>query len=202
MRRKQSFLSAATLFALFALGTTAAADPSGPKEPPKRPAAASDKGDKADKADKGGDKEPGHRDGHGWSDGHEPGDAKPEHAEEGRGRNDGGVARGRDDDDGDDALQTEESAETHQKRKDFLHKSKGEFTAALKASGRAPSNAENEAIKAHWRRTMRLWRIRAIAEKLKDNEALAKVDALLAKADEKTKAKLQELRTTEGGGTK
>jgi hypothetical protein len=49
---------------------------------------------------------------------------------------------------------------------------------------------------------MRLWRIRTIAEKLKDNEALAKVDALLAKADEKTKAKLQELRVTEGGGTK
>lgn len=199
MHGKQSLLMAALAAAVLVVGATASADPKDDKHP--SPTGTNVGKDRKDL---------GRRDGHGWSDGHEnegghgerSGDAKAEHGEEGRGRNDGGVARGRDDDDADDALQTEESAETHQKRKDFLRKSKGEITAALKSSGRAPSNAENEVIKAHWRRTMRLWRIRTIAEKLKDNAALAKVDALLAKADEKTKAKLQELRVTEGGGTK
>lgn len=189
MHKKPLLVPAALAAAFVALSATAGADPNGPKDPPKRPESAETNARK-------GDKDPGRRDGREGQEGQE---------RTGRGRDevDGGPGAPRQDDgDADDALRAEESAETHEKRRDFLRKSKGQIAALLKASGRAASQAENEAIKAHWRRTMRLWRIRAIAEKLKDNETLAKVDALLAKADEKTKAKLQELRVTEGGGSK
>ncbi len=192
MHKKPLLVPAALAAAFVALSATAGADPNGPKDPPKRPESAETNARK-------GDKDPGRRDGR-------EGQERQEGQERtGRGRDevDGGPGAPRQDDgDADDALRAEESAETHEKRRDFLRKSKGQIAALLKASGRAASQAENEAIKAHWRRTMRLWRIRAIAEKLKDNETLAKVDALLAKADEKTKAKLQELRVTEGGGSK
>ena len=101
-----------------------------------------------------------------------------------------GSAKAEDDDPG---VNADETAEDKDLRRNYIRRTKRHLEDALHATSRDLSDDERAAIKKHWRLSMRLWRIRHLAHAAADKATMAKVDAMLAKADEKTDAKLKEL---------
>ncbi len=96
-----------------------------------------------------------------------------------------------DDDDGD--VTKDDKPAHREKRRSYIRHMKKVLTEAVTAGGKALTDDERAAIRAHWRITMRLWRIRGLAEADGNKEAVARVDALLARADERTLAQLKDL---------
>ena len=96
---------------------------------------------------------------------------------------DGGAEADEDESKGEDK---DEPAEHKGKRRGYIHKIKKELDEAVHANGKDLSDDETLAIKDHWHDTMRLWRIRHLAEADKDKATVARVDALLPKIDAHT----------------
>ncbi len=96
---------------------------------------------------------------------------------------DGGAEADEDESKGEDK---DEPAEHKGKRRGYIHKIKKELDEAVHANGKDLSDDETVAIKDHWHDTMRLWRIRHLAEADKDKATVARVDALLSKIDAHT----------------
>ncbi len=105
------------------------------------------------------------------------------------------------DDEDDPAAAAEETKEDREKRRSYIRRTKRELDETLHASTRDLTDDERAAIKHHWHVSMRLWRIRHLAQQAADKATVAKVDTLLAKADEKTTAKLKELSAKSAPGS-
>jgi hypothetical protein len=104
------------------------------------------------------------------------------------------------DDEDDPAAAADESKEDREKRRNYIRRTKRQLDDTLHASTRDLSDDERAAVKGHWRTSMRLWRIRHMAQQSGDKATVAKVDTLLAKADERTAAKLKALQAKAAGG--
>jgi len=98
-----------------------------------------------------------------------------------------------DQDDEDPGEAKDAKPEQKHARRNYIRKSKRAFDAAVHANGKALTDEERTAIRAHWRLSMRLLRIRHVAEEAGDKASVAQADALLAKADAKILAQLKEL---------
>jgi hypothetical protein len=97
-------------------------------------------------------------------------------------------------DDDDSATTAKDERPTDQNlRRSYLRRIKKELNKAVHANGKAMTDAERTAIKAHWHVTMRLWRIRFFADTDNNPAAVTQVDALIAKQDAKTLAALAPL---------
>ncbi len=103
---------------------------------------------------------------------------------------DGGAQDDADEGKGEDA---DEPKEHKAKRRGYIRKMKHELDEAVHANGKDLSDEEAQAIKDHWHATMRLWRIRKLAEADKDKATVARVDALLPKIDDRTLATIRHL---------
>lgn len=97
------------------------------------------------------------------------------------------------DNDEDVGAAADEKPENKDKRHSYIRGTKNKLNDAVHAGGKEVTEEEREAIRVHWRHTMRLWRIRHLAMLDGDKAIVARVDALLAKADDRTTAKLKEL---------
>ncbi len=64
---------------------------------------------------------------------------------------------------------------------------------AVRRDGKEVTGEERELIRMQWRRHARLWKIRELAEAVKDNVAVQKCDQLLAHSDAWLVHRLQEL---------
>jgi hypothetical protein len=96
-------------------------------------------------------------------------------------------------DDDDTGVGKDEKPEHREKRRTYIRHSKKAFGEAVHANGKALTDEERAAIRKHWHISMRLWRIRHLAEVDGNKAAVAQTDALLAKADAKTLAELKDL---------
>ena len=103
----------------------------------------------------------------------------------------GAASKDKDDDDGDSPA--DEKPDNKEKRRSYIRSMKTKLGNAAHADGKKMTAEERELMQAHWRRTMRLWRIRHLAEADGDKALVAKVDALLAKVDKTTLDKMKEL---------
>lgn len=92
-----------------------------------------------------------------------------------------------------DAGASDESADQHARRKAYVDKTYAKIRELTRANGKHVTEEERAAIRKHWRHTMRLWRIRNLAENDKDTGIVARVDALLATADKHLFDKLKTL---------
>lgn len=84
-----------------------------------------------------------------------------------------------------------EGAEQKKRRKDYVDRVRKEIRATVPI--RELTEQDREVIRAHWRRAMRAFRIRLLAEDDKDNATIARADALLAKIDQHLLSRLREL---------
>jgi hypothetical protein len=96
-------------------------------------------------------------------------------------------------DDDDVGVAKDETPEHRTKRRSYIRRAKKAFDEQVHAGGKQLTDDEREAVRKHWRRSMRLWRIRHLAEADGDKATIAKVDSLLSKADEQTRAELKRL---------
>ena len=93
--------------------------------------------------------------------------------------------------DDDRGVAADEKPEHKEKRRSYIRHTKRLLDAAAHANHKQLTDEEREVIRRHWRWSMRLWRIRNLAEASGDKASAARVDALLAKADAKTLADLK-----------
>lgn len=84
-----------------------------------------------------------------------------------------------------------EGAEHKKRRKDYVDRIRKEIRATVPV--RDLTDQDRELIRAHWRRAMRAFRIRLLAEDDKDNASIARADALIAKIDQHLLNRLKEL---------
>ena len=82
-----------------------------------------------------------------------------------------------------DAGASDETADQHARRKVYVDKTAAKIRELVHANGKHVDEEEREAIRRHWRHTMRLWRIRNLAETDNDKGIAARADGLLDKAD-------------------
>lgn len=101
-----------------------------------------------------------------------------------------GAAAGDDDDVGE---AKDEKPEHKEKRRSYIRKTKKALDEAVHGNGKSLTDEERAVIRKHWHLSMRLWRIRHLAEMEKDKTSVQEVDTLLAKTDAKTMAQLKEL---------
>lgn len=102
----------------------------------------------------------------------------------------GGTAASNDEDEGSGA---DEKPENRDKRRAYIRRMKAKLAETLHAGGKTITDEERDVVRTHWRHTMRLWRIRHLAMLDGDKGIVLRVDALLAKEDDKTTVKLKEL---------
>ncbi len=95
-------------------------------------------------------------------------------------------------DEDDSALAKDEKPDTRNKRRGYLRRIKKELNQAVHANGKSLTDPERAAIRAHWHVSMRLWRIRSIAEGDANSAAVTQVDAP-AKQDAKTPSRSSRL---------
>jgi hypothetical protein len=87
----------------------------------------------------------------------------------------------------------DEKPEQREKRHGYVATMGNKIAAAVRANGKGVTEDERDVIKDHWRRAMRLWRIRHLALLDNDKASVARVDAILARLDKQTENKLKEL---------
>lgn len=92
-----------------------------------------------------------------------------------------------------DAGPADETADQHSRRKSYVEKEWNKIKSLVHAGDKHVTDDEREAIRKHWRRAMRLWRVRNLAETAGDQASVSRVDALLGKADDLLEARLKEL---------
>lgn len=95
--------------------------------------------------------------------------------------------------DEDQGAAADEKPENRDKRRAYIRRMKGKLADTVHAGGKQVTEEEREVVRSHWRHSMRLWRIRHLAMIDGDKAVVARVDALLAKEEDKTTAKLKEL---------
>jgi hypothetical protein len=93
----------------------------------------------------------------------------------------------------DSAIAKDEKPEGRTKRRNYIRRVRKELNQAVHANGKSLTDAERAAIRAHWHVSMRLWRIRSLADADGNTAAVAQVDALLPKQDAKTLTELTAL---------
>jgi hypothetical protein len=108
------------------------------------------------------------------------------------------AAAGDDDDVGESK---DEKPEHKEKRRSYIRRTKKVLDEAVHGNGKTLTDEERAVIRKHWHLSMRLWRIRHLAEMEKDKASVQEVDTLLAKTDAKTMAQLKELSAKAPGAT-
>ena len=91
----------------------------------------------------------------------------------------------------DDIGSQDDKPEHKQKRRAYIRRTKRQLDELLQPATRGLSDEAATVIRKHWHDTMRLWRIRNLADQAGDKASVAKADALIQKADERTFAKLK-----------
>jgi len=86
-----------------------------------------------------------------------------------------------------------ETADQIARRKAYGDKTATHIHDLVHANGKAVTDEERAVIEKHWHHTMRLWRVRNLAELDSDTPDIARVDALLATADLHLDTKLKAL---------
>jgi len=76
-----------------------------------------------------------------------------------------------------------ETAAQKRRRVDYVDRTSSLIRAAVHAGNKQVTSEERETIKRHWRRAMRLFRIRDIAEDLGDGANVTRVDADIQNLD-------------------
>jgi hypothetical protein len=94
-----------------------------------------------------------------------------------------------------DAGAPSETADQIARRKAYVDKTAAHIIDLVHANGKAVTDDERAVIQRHWRHSMRLLRVRNLAELDSDTPDVARVDALLATADLHLDAKLKLLNT-------
>lgn len=92
-----------------------------------------------------------------------------------------------------DAGASSETADQIARRKAYVDRTAAHIRDLVHANGKAVTDEERAAISRHWRHSMRLLRVRNLAEADSDQADVARVDALLATADMHLDAKLKAL---------
>ncbi len=87
----------------------------------------------------------------------------------------------------------EETAAEKAVRRAYVQKRATAMRSIVRGHGKAITADERTVIRQHWHESMRLWRIRHVAAENGDKASVARVDAILARADKKTDAKLTAL---------
>ena len=93
----------------------------------------------------------------------------------------------------DDGAADDEKPEQKEKRHGYIANTGNHLRDLVRANGKRVTDEERDAIRDHWRRAMRLWRIRYLAMVDGDKAIVARVDAILARLDKQTENKLKEL---------
>ncbi len=87
----------------------------------------------------------------------------------------------------------DEKPEQKEKRHNYVGTTTNKIASLLRANGKKVTEDERDVVRDHWRRAMRLWRIRHLALLDGDKAIAARVDAILARLDKQTENKLKEL---------
>lgn len=87
----------------------------------------------------------------------------------------------------------DEKPEQREKRHGYVAKQTNHLRDLVRANGKRVTDEERTAIREHWRRAMRLWRIRHLALLDGDKAVVARVDAILARLDKQTENTLKDL---------
>lgn len=93
----------------------------------------------------------------------------------------------------DDGAADDEKPEQKEKRHGYIANAGNHLRDLVRANGKRVTDEERDAIRDHWRRAMRLWRIRYLAMVDGDKAIVARVDAILARLDKQTENKLKDL---------
>lgn len=93
----------------------------------------------------------------------------------------------------DDGAADDEKPEQKEKRHGYIANTGNHLRDLVRANGKRVTDEERDAIRDHWRRAMRLWRIRYLAMADGDKAIVARVDAILARLDKQTENKLKDL---------
>ncbi len=103
------------------------------------------------------------------------------------------------------AVSLKETPAQYRKREDYVEKTNLLIRNTVKANGKAVTEEERTEVLKHWRWSMRLYRIREIAEDLNDAAAITRADAGIQNADTKFYAALKVMNARApkaDGGTK
>ena len=92
-----------------------------------------------------------------------------------------------------DAGGLDETPEQRGRRRAYVDATTAKIRKIVHGGGKSVTEEEREVIRKHWRHTMRLWRIRNLAEADGDASITQRVDLLISKSEKHLEAKLGEL---------
>ena len=92
-----------------------------------------------------------------------------------------------------DAGAGDETPEQLGRRRAYVDATTAKIRRLVHAGGKSVTDEEREVIRRHWRHTMRLWRIRSLAEADGDKSVVSRVEVLMTRSDRRLDQRLTEL---------